>query len=216
MVYAPALEDRYRMLLERSGGEGYFEPVFHEANPRDVKDVGERQYPVDSEKEEGPESFSGSSAPVFSEEELSSEDRRLIEELKQRDLEVRAHEQAHIAAGGQYVTGAVSYTYQYGPDGKPYAVGGEVSIDVSPVPGDPEKTEEKARVVRRAAMAPVNPSGQDMQVAARATQMEANARAEKLEEQRQSQDADYQIAIRAYRRWMAQENVFGTLYSDNH
>lgn len=215
-VYVPAVADRYRMLLDRPYGEGRFEPVLHEARTWGVDDAGEREDSVDSEEEEGPGPLSENNAPASGEEELSAEDRRLIEELKQRDLEVRAHEQAHIAAGGQYVTGAVSYTYQYGPDGKPYAVGGEVSIDVSPVPGDPEKTEEKARVVRRAAMAPVNPSGQDMQVAARATQMEANARAEKLEEQRQSQDADYQIAIRAYRRWMAQENVFGTLYSDNH
>ncbi len=97
--------------------------------------------------------------------------------LKARDREVRAHEAAHQAVGGQYA-GAMSFTYQRGPDGAQYAVGGEVPIDVSPVAGDPQATIEKMRVVRAAAMAPAQPSGQDRAVAAQAMQTMLQAQSE--------------------------------------
>ena len=58
---------------------------------------------------------------------------KLVRELQQSDAEVRRHEAAHAAAGGEFA-GAPTFTYQTGPDGKRYAVGGEVSIDTSPVP----------------------------------------------------------------------------------
>ena len=121
------------------------------------------------------------------ETELSAEERQELQELRQRDAEVRAHEQAHIAAGGQYVTGGASYSYETGPDGRQYAVEGEVSIDSSPVPGDAEKTEEKARTVRRAALAPANPSPQDQRIAADAARMEAEARMEQRQEEQEEQ-----------------------------
>lgn len=120
-----------------------------------------------------------------SESELSDAERKMLEQLKQRDREVRSHEQAHKAAGGAHVHGGPSYSYQTGPDGKQYAVGGNVSIDVSKVPGDPEATEEKARQVRKAATAPANPSAQDMKVAAKATQLANEAR---IEMRRQEQE----------------------------
>ncbi|MGM0766932.1 MAG: putative metalloprotease CJM1_0395 family protein [Pseudomonadota bacterium] len=100
-----------------------------------------------------------------------------LTELKARDREVRAHEAAHQATGGQYA-GAISYVYERGPDGAQYAVGGEVSIDVSPVQGDPQATIEKMRVVRAAAMAPAEPSAQDRAVAAEAMQTMLQAQAE--------------------------------------
>ncbi|WP_303620985.1 putative metalloprotease CJM1_0395 family protein, partial [Methylogaea oryzae] len=71
-----------------------------------------------------------------------------------------------------------SFSYERGPDGQQYAVGGEVSIDTSPVPNDPEATARKAEQIRRAALAPANPSGQDISVAAAASQMQAQAQAE--------------------------------------
>lgn len=80
-----------------------------------------------------------------------------------------------MAAGGGHVNGGASYTYQKGPDGRQYAIGGHVSIDASSVPGDPEASREKAQQVRRAALAPGEPSGQDRQVAARAAAQEARA-----------------------------------------
>lgn len=111
------------------------------------------------------------------EEQLSERDREKIRELKARDLEVRAHEAAHAAAGGRYA-GGPSYDYERGPDGASYAVGGEVPIDVSPISGDPQATIAKMQTVYRAALAPAEPSPQDRKVASEAMSQEASARAE--------------------------------------
>lgn len=107
---------------------------------------------------------------------LSDEEKKEVEQLKERDREVKAHEQAHAAVGGQYA-GSPTYDYQTGPDGNRYAVGGEVSIDVSKE-SDPEDTILKMQVVRAAALAPAQPSTQDLKVAAQASQLENQARAE--------------------------------------
>ncbi|MCP4599103.1 MAG: hypothetical protein GY847_00945 [Proteobacteria bacterium] len=109
--------------------------------------------------------------------ELTEEEQREVEELRERDREVRQHEQAHIAAGGPYVRGGAKYAYEQGPDNMRYAVGGEVGIDTSQGT-TPQETIQKAQVVRRAALAPSNPSSQDRSVAAQATKMEAAARQE--------------------------------------
>ena len=106
-----------------------------------------------------------------------AKDQAKIQELKQRDTEVRTHEQAHLSAAGQYARSGAKFEYETGPDGKRYAVGGEVSIDVSE-DKDPSKTIQKAQVIERAALAPADPSGQDRAVAAQAAQMETKARAE--------------------------------------
>ena len=111
-------------------------------------------------------------------EELSDAEKEMILELKQRDAEVRAHEQAHVAAAAGNARGGPTYEYQTGPDGRQYAVGGSVALDISPVPGDPEATIEKAKAVRRAALAPAQPSSQDRAVAASASAMESEARTE--------------------------------------
>ena len=114
---------------------------------------------------------------------LSPEAQAQLRELQQRDAEVRAHEQAHMAAAGQYASGP-HYTYQQGPDGRQYAVGGHVDIDTSEVPGNPEATKQKAEQIRRAATAPGDPSAQDKQVAAEASKMAAEASRELQEEKR--------------------------------
>jgi hypothetical protein len=106
--------------------------------------------------------------------ELTPDEENVVEELRARDAEVRSHEAAHMAAGGG-LTGGMSLSYQVGPDGKRYAVGGEVSIDASPG-NTPEETVLKAQRIRAAALAPAEPSAQDRAVAARAGQMEADAR----------------------------------------
>lgn len=113
---------------------------------------------------------------------LTPEEKARIAELKRRDTEVRRHEQAHVAAAGRYARGGANFQYVLGPDGKLYAVGGEVQIDTSEVPDDPEATIRKAQTVRRAALAPSNPSSQDQRVAAAATQMEFEARMELAQE----------------------------------
>ncbi|KAA1176321.1 hypothetical protein FWJ25_04100 [Marinobacter salinexigens] len=120
-----------------------------------------------------------------SEQGLAPEELKQLAELKARDREVRAHEAAHQAAGGQHA-GAMSFTYQRGPDGAQYAVGGEVSIDVGAVEGNPQATIEKMRTVRAAALAPAEPSGQDRAVAAQAMQTMLQAQAELASEQKSS------------------------------
>ena len=119
----------------------------------------------------------------------SNESQGQVNRLKRREAEVRRHEQAHISAGGPYIQGGPRYTYQQGPDGRAYIAGGEVSIDVSPASDNPEATLEKMQVVRRAAMAPSDPSPQDRAVSAKADQMATRAKVE-LSEQRSSEDGD--------------------------
>ncbi|MFW2588670.1 putative metalloprotease CJM1_0395 family protein [Sagittula sp. SSi028] len=104
-------------------------------------------------------------------------EQQMIKDLAARDREVRAHEQAHMAVGGAYA-GSASYTYQIGPDGKRYAIGGEVPIDVSPVAGDPEATIDKMQQVKAAALAPAEPSSADRKVAALADATRAQAQAD--------------------------------------
>lgn len=126
---------------------------------------------------EGKEDESPTTDPM----KLNEEEVKEVEDLKKRDGEVRQHENAHMAAAGTYSQG-VSFEYEAGPDGRRYAVGGEVKIDTSEVPNDPDATIAKAGVIRKAATAPAEPSAQDRQVAAAASKMEANARTEKMQE----------------------------------
>jgi len=106
---------------------------------------------------------------------LSPEQAEEVERLQKRDREVREHERAHKAAAGRH-GGAVSFRSKRGPDGRMYAVEGEVDIDVAPVKGDPKATIRKMRQVQRAARAPREPSAQDRRVAARAAAEEQKAR----------------------------------------
>lgn len=108
---------------------------------------------------------------------LSEADAAQLAKLQARDRAVRQHEMAHLAASGGLATSGASFTYQKGPDGVSYAVGGEVSIDTSPG-RTPEDTIARARQIQAAALAPADPSGQDRAVAAQAAQMEIAARAQ--------------------------------------
>ncbi|MCP4076261.1 MAG: hypothetical protein GY744_08750 [Gammaproteobacteria bacterium] len=105
-------------------------------------------------------------------------EQRVLQKLKIRDREVRAHELAHMVAGGRYITSGAQFSYEKGPDGKLYAVAGEVGIDTSKVPGDPRATLLKAQIVARAALAPADPSPQDRNVAAQAAVLIQQARIE--------------------------------------
>ena len=105
------------------------------------------------------------------------EEQQEVVELQRREQEVRIHEQAHQSAGGQYA-GAASYSYRVGPDGRRYAVEGSVPIDTAPVPDDPRATIQKMQQVRRAALAPAQPSAADRGIAARAAQEEQKARSD--------------------------------------
>jgi len=124
---------------------------------------------------------------------LSPEQLKEVEKLKARDREVRAHEMAHLAAAGGLATSGASFTYQRGPDGVSYAIGGEVQIDTSSG-SSPEETLRKAQTIRAAALAPAEPSGQDRAVAAKASQMEAEARSKQAAVEREEPLADTENA----------------------
>ncbi|MFA6243784.1 MAG: putative metalloprotease CJM1_0395 family protein [Candidatus Hydrogenedentales bacterium] len=112
---------------------------------------------------------------IAGQEEPTPEEKQQIAELKQRDAEVRRHEQAHLSAAGGYARGGANFSYTTGPDGKRYATRGEVSMDVG-AERTPEATLAKMAVVKRAAVAPANPSSQDRAVYAQAARTEAQAR----------------------------------------
>ena len=109
-------------------------------------------------------------------ERLSPQEQAQVRKLQAIDQKVRQHEAAHKAAGAG-LTGAATYQYVRGPDGRQYAVSGEVSINTSPA-GTPQSTLAKAEQIRAAALAPADPSPQDQKVAAMAARMASAARLE--------------------------------------
>ncbi len=113
-------------------------------------------------------------------DDLPKEDKQQLQKLQQTDREVRAHEQAHLSMASGIAQGGPSFSFVTGPDGKRYAVGGDVQIDVSEVADDPEATIKKAEQIKKAALAPASPSAQDQRVAASATAMMSKAQAEIL------------------------------------
>lgn len=128
------------------------------------------------------------------EEKQQQQQQLEIRQLATRDREVRAHEQAHVSAGGQYA-GAPTFQFERGPNGVSYAISGEVSIST----GDeatPQATLQKAQVVRRAALAPAEPSPQDRRVAALASQMEARARGAIAKEQKADAEVEEGKAVK--------------------
>lgn len=132
--------------------------------------------PIADEKIDGEEAVENEAAEADEAKktnrlELSEEDLQQLRQLAQRDREVRSHEQAHAAVGGS-LAGAPNYEYEQGPDGRRYAVGGEVPISVGKIANDPQASLDNARQVKRAALAPAEPSSQDRQVAAKAAQIE--------------------------------------------
>lgn len=159
------------------------EPVVYE-KPQNKVQSQAKQATQESEAAVEADDAQASEQVSRSEELALKEEQAKLQELKQRDQEVRAHEQAHMALGGQHAGGA-SYEFQTGPDGVRYAVGGEVPIDISEVADDPQATLEKMMLIQRAALAPAEPSSQDRQVAAQAGQIAAQAMNELAEESRQ-------------------------------
>lgn len=158
--------------------ESSLKPVDQSASSAKSELRSQQQHVGKAEDEKATNDTAGSDedarAQAQREKYQQQQERLEIQDLAARDREVRAHEQAHVAAGGQYA-GAPSYQYERGPDGVSYAVAGEVPISTGRE-ATPEATLRKAQIVRRAALAPAEPSPQDRKVAAMATQMEAEAR----------------------------------------
>ena len=126
---------------------------------------------------------------------LEADQQKEIQALKDRDREVRIHEQAHLSAAGGIAVSGAKFQFVTGPDGQRYATGGEVSIDTSAVPGDPQATLRKAESIRRAAMAPAQPSSQDYSVASKAAAMANRASIELLKSNQGPDRAGSQLSV---------------------
>ena len=137
---------------------------------------------------------SSSSGEVTGSSELTPEEEQQVAELKARDQEVRLHEQAHLASAGSYAAGGAQFQYQTGPDGKQYAIGGHVNIDTSKE-STPEATIAKAQLIQRAALAPADPSPQDVKIAAQAYRMMAEAQREIAQERASGEEASSNTAV---------------------
>ena len=123
------------------------------------------------------------------EEELTQQEKQEVSELKMTDSEVRAHENAHKAAAAGLTTSAPNYEYETGPDGKKYAVAGDVNVSYKHS-DDPEVNLRNAQQLKASALAPADPSSQDRKVAAQADREIAQARQDILEEQRQMSEEE--------------------------
>ena len=153
-------------------------------SPQALLAVQEEEAPAaqDPKREAGDESHQASVDTSTNAQGLTTTEQAQVAKLQKIDADVRRHEQAHAAAGGGQA-GAPSYEYTKGPDGKQYAVAGEVSISVPAGGGDPASRIEDLRKVQKAALAPSNPSAQDLKVAAAAVQEIASAEAQLRQEQ---------------------------------
>lgn len=102
--------------------------------------------------------------------DLDDGDKELVQRLRARDIEVRMHEQSHATAAGKYAAGPPSYNYQRGPDGKMYAIGGSLAVDVGQEASAAENN-SKSAILRAAAMGVAEPSAADAMVAAQASHL---------------------------------------------
>jgi hypothetical protein len=187
---ADAKEEVLAPIEESPNGSAAFDGQADGANPSSVNDSERQQEAQLAERKE---------------QQQQQADQVQIRELAARDREVRAHEQAHAAVGGQYA-GSPSYSFQRGPDGVNYAVGGEVAISLpGGVEDDPRGAIVAAQQVRSAALAPANPSSADRRIAAAATQIvlsakmvivqqqvekQAELKQQRLEEQKEQQPVE--------------------------
>ncbi len=96
---------------------------------------------------------------------LDAANLRALERLKSKDQRVRAHVAAHMRAAARYVRGPASHSYERGPDGRHYAVSGDVTFDVGAVPNSPQASLRKAAAIQAGALAPMDPSSSDLAAA---------------------------------------------------
>ncbi len=143
-----------------------------------IRDAASRDAAAKTSKDAAAKGGKDGKAKAGTAKQLTADQQRDLVELQQTDTHVRQHEAAHQAAGGS-LTGGASFSYQQGPDGRSYAVAGEVPVSLRSG-RTPDETINNARQARRAALAPADPSAQDLAVASQATQMEMAAHARKV------------------------------------
>lgn len=117
-----------------------------------------------------------------SEDELTQKEQQELTQLKTTDAEVKRHENAHKAMAAGLQTSGPNYEYEVGPDGKKYAVAGDVNISYQKS-SDPKVNLKNAQKLKAAALAPADPSAQDRSVARKADAEIAKAQQEILDEQ---------------------------------
>ena len=121
--------------------------------------------------------FPGNNVLIIKRENINdpnSDEQRVVDKLQIRDREVRAHEMSHGIDPNLIKIGSAQFDYTIGPDGKAYATGGKVTLATGN-PTSPEDAVDKAQALKKASMAPGNPSPQDFQALNAAISMEAEA-----------------------------------------
>lgn len=101
-----------------------------------------------------------------------------LKSLRQRDEEVRKHEDDHLREAGEFAKSGPRFKEITASDGKSYVVSGEVSVDVGEIKGNPKKTIEKMKQIERAALKPEEPSDKDREVHRKAMQKRLKAEKE--------------------------------------
>lgn len=151
--------------------------------PRRTPEPGDRQG-ADAERTAARDRVTISAAAreksIATGKELDAAELAEVARLRVTDQRVRTHERAHQTAGGN-AAGSATFRYVTGPDGKTYAVAGEVPIRFE-AGRTPDETIAAAQRMRSAALAPADPSAQDLAVAAEAARLEQDARAQKARE----------------------------------
>lgn len=148
-----------------------------QAGPQRGEETASGSAPLPDQGRTNPPQEKASGQKTHGANPLTPDQQRVLLQLQQRDREVRVHEQAHLATAGQYARGGPSFSYQTGPDGQQYAIGGEVPIDISKE-STPEATIQKMETIQRAALAPADPSSADRSIASAAAGQENKARQE--------------------------------------
>ena len=97
--------------------------------------------------------------------ELTTQEKAELTKLKAIDAKVRAHEAAHQS--GPAASGGASLTYSKGADGIMYAVAGEVPVRID-TGSSPQETISNMQGVIATALAPADPSPQDLSIASKA------------------------------------------------
>jgi len=112
---------------------------------------------------------------MFNERELTLREQLEVKRLEQVERSVHEHERSHLRAARDLAISSPSFDYQRGPDGKEYAVGGEVNVSADFDFADAQGTIEKALKIRQAALAPNDPSPKDRRAATEAKIVESKA-----------------------------------------
>ncbi|MDN5108208.1 putative metalloprotease CJM1_0395 family protein [Aliarcobacter butzleri] len=107
-------------------------------------------------------SFEKNDEVVLGENYDENDYQRVLNKFKNKDNEVKTHEQTH--ASGVATTSAINYNYQVGPDGKLYAIGGSVRFDTS-IPKDPQSAKVKMDQLQSASSSVSSLSGADASIA---------------------------------------------------